>query len=60
MAKLTYSKKRDRYEVWQWNPATQQLDLIDHDTDFDAIGIRQGFLSEDDEKEFDPFVVVED
>ncbi len=51
--KLSYNPKTQQYQV------TELGKLIDSDADFEALGTRQGFLSEDDGEDFDPFVVVE-
>lgn len=49
MAKFYYSKQRQRYEVSEYNPKTGDRTLIDHDVDFETLGIRQGFISDDED-----------
>ena len=53
MAKLYYSQQRQRYEVAAYNPDKRQVEVIDTDTDFNALGIRQGFLSDEEDEEED-------
>lgn len=53
MAKFYYSQQRQRYEVSEVTPDGRRL--IDHDTDGEALGLRQGFISDDEsDTEFDP------
>lgn len=51
MAKLYYSQQRQQYEVAAYNPDTKQVEVIDSDIDFDTLGTRQGFLSDEEEEE---------
>lgn len=53
MAKLYYSQQRQQYEVAAYNPDTKQVEVIDCDTGLNTLGIRQGFLSDEDEEDND-------
>lgn len=46
--KYYYSQGRQRYEVAEWR-AEQGMVVIDHDTDGDALGVRWGFIGDDEE-----------
>lgn len=51
MAKIYYSQQRQQYEVAAYNPDTKRVEVIDSDSDFDSLGIRQGFLSNEEDKD---------
>jgi hypothetical protein len=50
MAKLSYNQTTGMFQV------TELGRLVDQDKDFDALAIRQGFMSKDEneDEEFDP------
>lgn len=60
MAKIYYNQRTHQFEVAQYNVFTQCMEVIDSDTDFDALGTRQGFLSDDEADEDDDYVDEEE
>lgn len=54
--KLSYNQATGQFQV------TELGRVIDQDTDFDSLGIRQGFISDDeeDDEEFDPLAEDEE
>ena len=53
--KLSYSQTKKQYIISKYNPVTKRVEIVDSSPNFDEIGVKHGFLSQEDkDEEFDP------